>query len=389
MSAPGAATVAEVPFLDLGWQHRIVEAEVRGAVDEILASAAFVGGPHVAGFEAAFAAACGVDHCVGVANGTDAIELGLRALGIGPGDTVVVPANTFIATAEAVWRAGADVSVADVDPATLLLDPVALEPVLARERPRAVIAVDLYGQIAPMEELVPLAEAHGAVVVEDAAQSQGARRHHRGIAHGVALASTSFYPGKNLGAYGDGGAVLTRSSELAERVRLLGAHGSRVRYHHEVPGTNSRLDTIQAAVLSAKLAHLEAWNDLRRAAAARYAALLDDAVRQGVDIVTTATAPGNTHAWHLYVVRVPERDAVLADLQAAGIGAAIHYPVPVHRTPAFAHLADQRCPVAESAADRILSLPMYPGITTAQQARVVEVLVDSVRRHRSARTTAV
>lgn len=365
-----APHLGPVPFLDLGWQHREIDAEVRAGFEEVLRTTSFVGGPAVASFEEAFAASCGVDHCVGVANGTDAIELALRALGVGPGSTVAVPANTFIATAEAAWRAGARVVFVDVDPVHLLMDAASLDDVCRRHRPDVVVPVDLYGQIAPLDELVPVAERHGAVVVEDAAQAQGALRHGRGIGHGVAMATTSFYPGKNLGAYGDGGAVVTRSPELADRVRLIANHGSRERYRHEVPGCNSRLDSLQAVVLSAKLARLEAWNDRRRMAARRYEELLESV--PGVDV--TPAMVGNHHVWHLFVVQVDERDRVVDELVANGVGAAVHYPVPVHRTPAFAGTTGETFPVAEAAAARILSLPMFPGITADQQVRVVTTL---------------
>lgn len=370
-----------VPFLDLGWQHREVADEVRAGFEAVLASGAFVGGPAVTRFEDAFAAACGVDHCVGVANGTDAIELALRALGIGSGSTVAVPANTFIATAEAAWRCGARVVFVDVDPVHLLMDPGSLDDVCARHRPDAVIPVDLYGQIAPIEELGRIAQSHGAALIEDAAQSQGALRFGRGIGHGVALATTSFYPGKNLGAYGDGGAVVTRSPELAERVRLIANHGSRVRYQHEVPGMNSRLDALQAVVLSAKLARLEGWNERRRSAARRY-----DELIESVDGVSTVpTMHDNTPVWHLYVIQTDERDQVVEAMLDRGVNVAIHYPVPVHRTPAFAAMNGESFPVAEAAAARILSLPMFPGITADQQVRVISTLqsvISDLRRDR-------
>jgi len=379
---PASVTaLGPVPFLNLGWQHDQIAEEVDEGFRRVLASGAYVGGPEVTQFENAFAAASGVDHCVGVANGTDAIELALRALGIGPDSVVAVPANTFIATAEAAWRTGARVVFVDVDPAHLLMDPTSLEATCRAHRPNAVIAVDLYGQIAPLDQLVPIAERHGAVVIEDAAQSQGALRHGRGLGHGVAMATTSFYPGKNLGAYGDGGAVLTRSPELAERVRLIANHGSKVRYHHEVPGVNSRLDALQAVVLSAKLSRLEGWNERRRAAARLYEELLESVG----GVTTTPTAAGNTHVWHLFVVQVDDRDRVVSELQANGVGAAIHYPVPVHRTPAFAGATDERFEVSEAAADHILSLPMFPGITADQQVRVVATLQAAVSQRAAIR----
>ncbi|SDF02225.1 DegT/DnrJ/EryC1/StrS family aminotransferase [Pseudonocardia oroxyli] len=357
-----------VPLVDLAAQHAEVAAEVAEGWEQVLARTAFVGGPAVAAFEAEYAAYSGVEHVVGVANGTDALELALRALGIGPGDECIVPANTFIATAEAVARAGAEIVLVDCEPGTALIDVDAALAAVT-ERTRAVLPVHLYGQVADVARL--RAELPAEVrIVEDAAQSQGARRDGRRAGAIGDIAGTSFYPGKNLGAYGDAGAVLTSSAELADRVRLIGAHGSPRKYEHTVVGVNSRLDTLQAVVLSAKLRRLDAWNALRREAAARYDALLAD-----LPVVTPTVTPGNEPVWHLYVIEVDRRAEVLAHLNANGVGAGIHYPTPVHLTEAFATLGKAGdFPVAEAMADRILSLPLYPQITAEQQAWVIEVL---------------
>lgn len=366
-----------VPLVDLRAQQDEIDAEVRAGLDEVFAKTSFIGGPAVAEFEKAYADATGIAHCVGVANGTDALELALRAAGVGRDDEVVLPANTFIATAEAVSRIGARPVLVDVDPEFLLIDPAKVEAALT-PRTKAIVPVHLFGQTAPVEQLLPLAQAHGAVIVEDAAQSQGATRHGR-PAGGLGLAAgTSFYPGKNLGAAGDAGAVLTNDPEIAARVRTLSAHGSDRKYVHDLIGVNSRLDTIQAVVLLAKLKRLARWNDLRREAAARYTELLADV--PGVQVPTVA--PGNVDVWHLYVIRVEERDRVLDELHAAGIGAGIHYPYPVHLTKAYAELGlgPGSFPVAEAAAGRILSLPLYPHITAEQQAQVVSVLASALRR---------
>lgn len=366
-----------VPLVDLRAQQDEIDAEVRAGLDEVFAKTSFIGGPAVAEFEKAYADATGIAHCVGVANGTDALELALRAAGVGRDDEVVLPANTFIATAEAVSRIGARPVLVDVDPEFLLIDSAKVEAALT-SRTKAIVPVHLFGQTAPVEELLPLAQAHGAVIVEDAAQSQGATRHGR-PAGGLGLAAgTSFYPGKNLGAAGDAGAVLTNDPEIAARVRTLSAHGSDRKYVHDLIGVNSRLDTIQAVVLLAKLKRLARWNDLRREAAARYTELLADV--PGVQVPTVA--PGNVDVWHLYVIRVEERDRVLDELHAAGIGAGIHYPYPVHLTRAYAELGlgPGSFPVAEAAAGRILSLPLYPHITAEQQAQVVSVLASALRR---------
>lgn len=366
-----------VPFLDLGIQRDAIEDEVAEGWAAVLAATAFIDGPAVRQFENEFAAACGVEHCVGAANGTDAIELLLRGLDIGRGDEVILPANTFIATAEAVDRAGATPVLVDCDPATALIDEQRAADAITAST-RAVIAVHLYGQIAPTEIISTAIDGDRVVLLEDAAQSQGAKRHGQAMGTFGRGASTSFYPGKNLGAYGDGGAVVTDDAELAKRVRTIGAHGSSVRYRHDVIGVNSRLDTLQAVVLSAKLRRLDAWNRERREAADRYRELLG-----GLDAITLPTvADGNEAVWHLYVIEVEERDRVLEALHARGIGAAIHYPVPVHLSPAFTSLGygPGSFPHAEAAADRILSLPMFPGITAQQQERVATALGAAVAR---------
>lgn len=364
-----------IPLVDLAAQHREVADEVCAGLARVIETTAFILGPDVAGFEEEFARFCVARHCVGVGNGTDAIELSLRALDIGQGAEVILPTNSFIATALAVRRAGAVPVLVDCDPVHLLIDP---DRVAERIGPRtaAIVPVHLYGQMAPMGRLVELARAHGLALIEDAAQSQGATQAGEGMAaHGI-VAATSFYPGKNLGAYGDAGAVVTNDDAVVARVRALRNYGSDVKYAHPETGFNSRLDTLQAVVLRAKLRRLAAWNDARRAAAARYDALL-----QGVPGVTRpATLTGNAHVWHLYVVRVPRRDAVLSRLHAAGIGAGIHYPTPIHLQGAFRHLGHARgdFPIAERAAAEILSLPLFPEITAAQQERVVRELTGAL-----------
>ncbi len=366
-----------VPLVDLAAQHAAVAAEVAEGWQQVLARTAFIDGPQVAAFESEYAAFIGARHCVGVANGTDAIEIALRALGIGAGDECILPANTFIATAEAVCRAGATPVLVDcADDGTYLIDTAAVEAAVT-DRTRAIIPVHLYGQAAPVERLLPLATRIGAWVVEDAAQSQGARRNGTGAGALAHAAATSFYPGKNLGAYGDAGAMLTGSGEVAARMRVLRNHGSARKYEHQVMGVNSRLDTLQAVVLSAKLRRLAGWNEARRAAAQRYDTLL-----AGLDeVVRPRTLDGNEHVWHLYVVRVPDRDRVLKELQAAGIGAGIHYPVPIHLTEAFAGLgyAEGAFPVAEHAARELLSLPLFAEITAGQQEQVALALKSALR----------
>jgi dTDP-4-amino-4,6-dideoxygalactose transaminase len=364
-----------VVLVDLAAQHREVAADVSAGWDSVLSRTAFVGGPEVTAFEAAYAEFTGVQHCIGVANGTDALELALRGTGIGPGDEVVLPANSFVASAEAVARAGATPVLVDVDDDFLLVDPAKVAERLT-SRTRAVMPVHLYGQAAPVEACVAAARSVGAVVVEDAAQSQGALRHGRPAGSLGEIAATSFYPGKNLGAYGDAGAVVTDDASLAARVRSLANHGSTSKYLHPDLGFNSRLDTLQAVVLSAKLARLATWNEARRTAARRYDAMLADV--DGVRL--PATLPGNEHVWHLYVVRVDQRDAVQERLNGNGIGAGVHYPVPIHLQGGFSFLGHRPgdFPVAERAAGEILSLPMHPHLSVSDQERVVDQLVKAV-----------
>ena len=355
-------TTARVPFMDLAAQQAEVAQEVLPVWRALFESAAFVGGPEVTAFEQEYAAYIGVEHVVGVSNGTDALELAYRAVGVGPGDEVIMPANTFI---------GATPVFVDVDEDYLLIDPHAVEAAV-NDRTRAIVPVHLYGQTAPVEFLAPIAAKHGLTIVEDAAQAQGASSTNARAGAFGPIAATSFYPGKNLGAAGDGGAVLTDDPDMAAFVRNVAAHGSSVKWVHERIGINARLDAVQAAVLRAKLRRLDAWNAARRAAAARYALFLADT--PGVRL--PRVRPGNADVWHLYVVQVAERDRVLAELSADGIGVGIHYPHALHLTPAYAHLGYRRgqFPVAEAAAERILSLPMFPHLTAEQQERVSDAV---------------
>lgn len=362
----------KIPPVDLKFQHAEVADEVAAGWEQVLADTAFIGGPQITAFEQAYCAYSGVAHTIGVANGTDALELALRAVGVGVGDECVLPTNSFIATAEAVARIGATPVFVDCDPDTYLIDTKAAVAAFT-ERTKAVLPVHLYGQMAALEELLPVCEEQGVFLIEDAAQSQGARRNGAVSGSVGHLAGTSFYPGKNLGAYGDAGAVTTQDAALAEKVRLLSQHGSPSKYVHSTLGFNSRLDTLQAVVLHAKLKRLDAWNVLRQEAAEYYSSLLDGVA----GVRTPVTLEGNTHVWHLYVIRVAERDRVLKHLQDNGVGGQIHYPTPIHQSGAFASAG--AFPHAEQTAGEILSLPMFPGITRAQQDRVVEVLVEAVR----------
>ena len=369
--------LAPIPFVDLGWQHAVVADEVATGIANVLSEGAFINGPDVVAFEQEMAHYLGIEHCLGVGNGTDALELAIRGAGIPAGSEIIVPANTFIASAEAVVRAGCSLRLVDCDPRTQLIDVEQVASALDAGV-RVVLPVHLYGQIAPLEKIEARLADAGVALIEDAAQAQGARRHGRSSGQWGIAGGTSFYPGKNLGAYGDAGAVLTNDHQIAGRVRALRNHGGERKYEHSYIGTNSRLDTVQAVVLRAKLQRLENWNELRRAAADRYASLLS-----GIDGVTLPTTlEGNVHVWHLYVIEVDDRDEVLAKVTGAGVGAGIHYPTPIHLTDAFAGTLPYGrgdFPVAERLATRILSLPMFPGITVEQQERVAEALAAAVR----------
>ena len=378
ISSPGvdlAEGSESIPLVDLALQHAFIAGSVDRGWAHVVDRGSFVLGDEVRSFEQAYAAFCGVRHCLGVGSGTDALEFVLRAVDVGTGDEVIVPTNSFIASASAVARTGATPILVDVDPDSLLIDP---EEVASRRtsKTRAVVAVHLFGQMAPME-LLHEAVDEDVLLIEDAAQAHGAKRHGIEAGRYGAAAATSFYPGKNLGAYGDAGAALTDDGRIARRVATLRDHGSETKYQHPVLGFNSRLDTLQAVVLSAKLRFLQAWNRQRQDAAARYTELL-----AGADgIVPPSILRGNEHVWHLYVVRVPRRDLVLERLHEAGIGAGIHYPTPIHLQGAFGSLGHRigDFPVAERASEEILSLPIYPGITPAQQERVVAELVGALR----------
>ena len=362
-----ASRAARLPLVDLERQHRDLAREIRDGIEDVVRRGAFILGEEVAAFEREFAAFSQVRHCVSVASGTDALELALRAAGVGSGDEVLVPANTFFATALAVVRAGARPVFVDCDPDTQLID-VNQAATRIGPKTRALLPVHLYGQMAPIEDLRRLAADARLVLVEDAAQAHGAMQNGVPAGKTGVAAAFSFYPGKNLGAWGDGGAVLTEDDAVARRVRALRQYGSEERYYHRELGTNSRLDTVQAVVLSAKLRQLARWNDERRRAARRYEELLGHIANVRLPV----TARGNDHVFHLYVVRVPDRDRVLQSLRASGIEAAIHYPIPLHLQEAFRDLGHREgdFPVAEAAAREVLSLPLFPGIRENEQARV-------------------
>ncbi len=386
-----------IPFLDLVTPHVELEGELVEVFREALHTAGFVGGARVDAFESAFAAFCGVDRCVGVSNGTDALLFALIACGVQPGDAVLTAPNTFIATAEAISHAGAVPEFVDVDERTSNLDPAKLADYLERcardgggrlvshrtGRPvTAVVPVHLYGQMADMDPIQALADRFRLIVVEDACQAHGAEYHSRARQRWCRAGSLgraaafSFYPGKNLGACGEAGAVTTSDAAVAARVRQLRDHGQTRKYHHEQDGFNGRLDAIQAGILSVKLERLEAWNARRREAAAIYARLF-----AGMQAVALPDEPPDGRgAHHLYVIRVADRDGLIAHLSAAGIGSGIHYPIPLHLQPACERLGYARgdFPIAERLAGEIVSLPMYPQLRPEQQGRVVDTVREFV-----------
>lgn len=362
-------TESAVPFVDLARLHDDLRGPLDRAWNSVLNHGRFVGGPEVDRFENAFARYCGVGHCAGVGNGTDALELALAGLGIGTGDEVLVPANTFVATAEAVCAVGAVPRFVDVLPDTLLMDPAAAAAAIGPNT-AAIMVVHLFGQMADVVALSALAERHGLALIEDAAQAHGAEFAGRLAGSWGAAATFSFYPGKNLGALGDGGAVVSDDADLIARIRRSANHGrsDTDRHAHDVVGRNSRLDTLQAAVLLAKLTGLDEANAARAEMMERY--------RLGLPhwCVPVAQHPEARSVYHLAVVQVPDRAAVTRALDVAGIGWGIHYPVACHRQPAFAAYATGSLPVAEAAAGRILSLPMFPTLSVDSVERVCEVL---------------
>ena len=358
-----------VPFLDLAPSHAPLKEAVLAEIDELFDTGAFTNGPAVARFEDEFAAYCHVDHCVGVASGLDALRLGLLATGLEPGDEVVVPAATFVATLEAVTQAGGVPVLADIGEDDYCLDPAAAAAAVG-PRTHALMPVHLYGQMADMRALAELAEEAGLALVEDACQAHGAERD--GLRAGsIGTASAfSFYPGKNLGAAGDAGAFVTNDSDAAAHVRALREHGQTAKYVHALEGWTARLDTIQAVVLSHKLPLLDGWNEQRRAAAGFYAEAL-----AGIgDLRLPPIAPDSAPVWHLYVVRTADPAALQLFLRERGVGTGRHYPDPVHLTDSYAWLGcrEGEFPVAEALSRECLSLPIFPGMTEAQLAAVVE-----------------
>lgn len=363
-----------IPLVDLKAQYASIKPEVDAAMQSVVDSVAFINGPQVRSFEEAFAAFCGARHAIGVQSGTSALHLALMACGVGPGDEVIVPSMTFIATAEMIGRTGAHPVFVDVDPRTYNLDVGSFERAIT-PRTKAVIVVHLYGQPAEMDAILAVARRHGIRVIEDAAQAHGAEYRGRRAGGLADVATFSFYPGKNLGAYGDAGAVVTDDEMIADLVRLLRNHGRYSKYTHEREGFNYRLDTLQAAVLETKLRYLEQWNASRRRIADLYRKHL-----AGLPVELPYEASHVRSAYHLFVVRVPHRDEVLARLREKGVGAGVHYPIPLHMQPAYSHLEYQPddLPVSCAAGEVVLSLPIYPELAEFQVVEVAEALSEAL-----------
>jgi dTDP-4-amino-4,6-dideoxygalactose transaminase len=363
---------SQVPFVDLGAQYRTISGEITEAVSKVLRESDFILGREVSLFEEEFASFCEAKWAIGVDSGTSALELALRAYEIGPGDEVITAANSFIASALAISHAGATPVLVDVDPDTYTIDVAAIEKAIT-PRTKAIIPVHLYGHPADMDPILQLAQRHGLVVIEDACQAHGARYKGKRTGSLGHAAAFSFYPGKNLGAYGDGGAVVTSDHAVAKRLEMLRNYGQKEKYQHMFRGYNRRLDTLQAAVLRIKLKYLEEWNEARRQHAKTYCRLLAQ-----TGIVVPHASASSESVWHLYVIRIDQRDALKEHLTTRGIGVGIHYPIPIHLQPAYRDLGYRPgdFPVTEDYARRILSLPIYAELTPEIIGRVAETLSE-------------
>ena len=366
-----------IPLLDLVAQHQTIRDEVLAALARVVDRQQFILGEEVDRLESAVAQLCRAAHGIGCASGTDALLLPLRTLGLSPADEVITPAFTFFATAGTIHNAGGTPVFVDIDPVSFNLDPAAVEAAIT-PRTRAIVAVHLFGQMAAMESLLAIAGRHGLVLIEDAAQAIGARRRVDGVWRMAGelglVGALSFFPTKNLGGWGDGGMIVTQDATLAERLYRLRTHGGLKQYYHDEVGYNSRLDTVQAAVLLAKLPHLAEWSAARRRLAVRYSA----AFAGHPDLVPPAVDPENEPIFHQYTLQASRRDALVAHLKARGIGSAVYYPLGLHLQPCFRHLGYRpgSLPVTERVTDRVVSLPIYPELTVEQQDRVIATVLD-------------
>jgi dTDP-4-amino-4,6-dideoxygalactose transaminase len=374
-----------VPFVDLKAQYQSIKPQIDAAVLDALDSGQFVLGRYVAAFEEAFAASCQTDYAVGVNTGTSALHLALLAAGVGPGDDVITTPHTFVATAAAIGYTGARPVFVDIDPVSFNIDPAQIEAALTPHT-KAIIPVHLYGQPADMDAIMAIAHRHGLVVIEDGCQAHNAEINGRRVGSIGDMGCFSFYPGKNLGAYGEGGAVTTNNPEFARTIRMLRDWGAERKYHHELKGFNYRLEGLQGAILGIKLPYLEQWTEARRAHAARYNRLLGDSV-----YTIPVEMSNRRHVYHVYAIRCTERERLQAFLTERGINTGIHYPVPIHLQPCWAELGYKAgdFPQAERAAREVLSLPLYPELQPSQQDRVVEALQEWAGRHTLDVSTAV
>jgi dTDP-4-amino-4,6-dideoxygalactose transaminase len=364
-----------VPFLDLKAQYAPLREEMVKAVTEVMDSTTYVLGPKVAAFEEAFAAYVGAKHAIGVNTGTSALHLALICAGVGPGDEVITVPMTFIATSWAISYCGASPVFVDVDAVTYTMDPSQVEKKIT-PKTKAILPVHLYGQPADLKPLLEIGKRHGIPVIEDCAQAHGAKYYDRNVGTFSQSGCFSFYPGKNLGAYGEGGAVVTNDDALAARMRALRDHAQEKRYHHQEIGFNYRMDAFQGAVLGIKMRHIEKWSEARSAAAENYKKLL-----AGLPLQAPVQAPGRRSVWHLYVVLHPERDRLQKELQARNVHTGLHYPIPLHLQKAYKHLGYQAgdFPVSERVGRECLSLPMFPELTSRQQEAVADALKEALR----------
>ena len=364
-----------VAFNDLKAQYDLIKAEIDHAIKEVIEGTAFIGGKFAKNFEKAFAHYLGVSHCIGVGNGTDALYIALRSLGVGQGDEVITVANSFVASSEAITMTGARVIFVDCDPKTYNVDLVQLEENITPQT-KAIVPVHLYGRPVDMPRLKEIADKYALFVVEDAAQAHGAMIEDKRLGTWGDAGCFSFYPGKNLGAYGDAGAIVTNDEQLALKIRMLANHGRLDKYEHQFEGINSRLDGIQAGILSVKLEYLDAWNQKRREIAGVYGELLD-----GNDIITPGEAPLTRHVYHLYVIRVPNRDQIRVELKNRGIATGIHYPEALPNLPAYKYLGHkpEDFPVASKYSKEILSLPIYPEMSLEKVEYVCDQLKSALR----------
>lgn len=359
-----------IRFVDLARHHAKIRGEIRKAIEQVVDQSSFILGKGVENFEQHFATFCESKYCIGVASGTDALHLALKAMGVKAGEEVITAANTFMATALAVEHCGARIKLVDADEKTYNLNPEKLQEVITKKT-KAIIPVHLFGQPAAMDAIMEIAEDHGIQVLEDACQAHGARYKGKRVGNFGRAAAFSFYPPKNIGAWGDGGAIVTNDASLQEMLRKMRNYGQKVKHCHEMLGFNSRLDTIQAVVLDVKLRNLETYNQLRRKHAERYRKMLDDTT-----VLLPEEAPSCEHVYHLFVIRSKQRDALAAYLKAENIETGIHYPTPIHLQPAFTHLGYSRgsFPVTEQLAAEMLSLPMFPELTEAEIQRVADAV---------------